>query len=166
MAETDFDVSGNGRPVRRGGRGSGVVDLRRVGVNPDFWYPVTRSRKVRRGQVIGTAFAAQPEWQAFYFYPLLSLEATLVAGMRAGVAVTAISIVVYGAQLFLHQSYGLTVSSRSIAKVARSTSVGPRMVPAPTVRPPIALKGTPPPLLHLSPARKWRGRRAMMPTPL
>src|SRR5262245_43570062 len=65
--------------------------------------------------LIGTAFAAQPEWQAFYFYPLLSLEATLVAGMRAGVAVTAISIVVYGAQLFLHLSYGEPVSSRSIA---------------------------------------------------
>lgn len=59
MAETDFDVSGNGRPVRRGDRGSGAVDLRRVGVSPDFWYPVTRSRKVRRGQVIGTAFAGE-----------------------------------------------------------------------------------------------------------
>ncbi len=59
MAETDFDVSGNGRPVRRGDRGSGVVDLRRVGMHPDFWYPVTRSRKVRRGQVIGAAFAGE-----------------------------------------------------------------------------------------------------------
>ena len=65
--------------------------------------------------LLGWAFAAQPEWQAFSFYPLLSLEATLVAGMRAGVAVTVISIVVYGLQLLVHLSYGFAVAPRSIA---------------------------------------------------
>jgi diguanylate cyclase (GGDEF)-like protein len=63
----------------------------------------------------GTAFAAEPEWMAFYFYPLLSLEATVVGGMGAGVAVTAASIAVYGAQLLIHLSYGNVATSRSIA---------------------------------------------------
>ncbi len=63
----------------------------------------------------GTAFAAEPEWMAFYFYPLLSLEATVVGGMGAGVAVTVASIVVYGMQLVLHLSYGNTTPPRSIA---------------------------------------------------
>ena len=65
--------------------------------------------------LIGTAFAAQQDWQAFYFYPLLSLEATIVAGMRAGIAVTVVSILVFGAQLFLHLSYGATMPPRAIA---------------------------------------------------
>ncbi len=63
----------------------------------------------------GTAFAAEAEWMAFYFYPLLSLEATVVGGMGAGVLVTATSIVAYGLQLVLHLSYGHVSSSRSIA---------------------------------------------------
>jgi diguanylate cyclase (GGDEF)-like protein len=63
----------------------------------------------------GTAFAAEAEWMAFYFYPLLSLEATVVGGMGAGVAVTAASIVAYGLQLLIHLSYGHAASSRSIA---------------------------------------------------
>ncbi|PWE10533.1 Rieske (2Fe-2S) protein [Streptomyces sp. BSE7F] len=36
-----------------------MTDLRRVGVNPDFWYPVAVSRRLRPGRVLGTAFAGE-----------------------------------------------------------------------------------------------------------
>ncbi|MEU9731482.1 aromatic ring-hydroxylating dioxygenase subunit alpha [Streptomyces sp. NPDC048002] len=36
-----------------------MVDLRRVGANPDFWYPVALSRRVRAGRVVGAAFAGE-----------------------------------------------------------------------------------------------------------
>ncbi|MFE7954522.1 Rieske 2Fe-2S domain-containing protein [Streptomyces sp. NPDC057413] len=38
---------------------SGDVDLRRVGLHPDFWYPVALSRRVRTGRVRATTFAGQ-----------------------------------------------------------------------------------------------------------
>jgi len=34
-------------------------DLRRVGIHPDFWYPVATSRQVRRGTVTAASFAGQ-----------------------------------------------------------------------------------------------------------
>ncbi|WP_432138145.1 Rieske 2Fe-2S domain-containing protein [Streptomyces sp. bgisy154] len=37
----------------------GTADLRRVGANPDYWYPVALSRRVRRGRVVATAFAGE-----------------------------------------------------------------------------------------------------------
>lgn len=36
-----------------------MTDLRRVGANPDFWYPVAVSRRLRPGRVSGTAFAGE-----------------------------------------------------------------------------------------------------------
>ncbi|MEU3282633.1 aromatic ring-hydroxylating dioxygenase subunit alpha [Streptomyces antibioticus] len=36
-----------------------MIDLRRVGANPDFWYPVAVSRRLRPGRVVGTAFAGE-----------------------------------------------------------------------------------------------------------
>ncbi|WP_279328446.1 aromatic ring-hydroxylating dioxygenase subunit alpha [Streptomyces sp. OS603R] len=36
-----------------------MMDLRRVGTNPDFWYPVAVSRRLRPGRVLGTAFAGE-----------------------------------------------------------------------------------------------------------
>ncbi|RMI88570.1 Rieske (2Fe-2S) protein [Streptomyces sp. ZS0098] len=39
--------------------GFGMMDLRRVGTNPDFWYPVAVSRRLRPGRVLGTAFAGE-----------------------------------------------------------------------------------------------------------
>ncbi|MBU5948238.1 aromatic ring-hydroxylating dioxygenase subunit alpha [Streptomyces sp. PAM3C] len=36
-----------------------MTDLRRVGTNPDFWYPVAVSRRLRPGRVLGTAFAGE-----------------------------------------------------------------------------------------------------------
>jgi diguanylate cyclase (GGDEF)-like protein len=55
--------------------------------------------------LVGTAFAADTSWVGFYFYPLLSLEATLVAGLVAGAAVTAISLAAYLIQLALHLTF-------------------------------------------------------------
>ncbi|MBJ6636141.1 aromatic ring-hydroxylating dioxygenase subunit alpha [Streptomyces sp. I5] len=36
-----------------------MMDLRRVGTNPDFWYPVAVSRRLGPGRVLGTAFAGE-----------------------------------------------------------------------------------------------------------
>jgi phenylpropionate dioxygenase-like ring-hydroxylating dioxygenase large terminal subunit len=35
-------------------------DLRRVGVHPDYWYPVAWSREVKRGKAHGVRFAGEP----------------------------------------------------------------------------------------------------------
>lgn len=51
--------TGSGRPSRDPAPGTAVTDLRRVGANPDFWYPVARSRSVRRGRVRATCFAGE-----------------------------------------------------------------------------------------------------------
>ncbi|WP_149182541.1 aromatic ring-hydroxylating dioxygenase subunit alpha [Streptomyces sp. TRM49041] len=67
MAETDSDGAGiladgaarSGQPSRHRGPRSGVADLRRVGANPDYWYPVARSGSLRVGRVLGTAFAGE-----------------------------------------------------------------------------------------------------------
>jgi renierapurpurin 18,18'-hydroxylase len=58
---TGTGSDGTGRARRPGHRdaGSGPVDLRRVGANPDFWYPVALSRRVRHGRVLATAFAGE-----------------------------------------------------------------------------------------------------------
>jgi phenylpropionate dioxygenase-like ring-hydroxylating dioxygenase large terminal subunit len=36
------------------------TDLRRVGIHPDFWYPVARSESLRRGRALPVAFAGEP----------------------------------------------------------------------------------------------------------
>lgn len=51
MKETDADA------VRAGL--SGAVDLRRVGADPDYWYPVALSREVRVGKVVAAVFAGE-----------------------------------------------------------------------------------------------------------
>ncbi|MFD3503872.1 Rieske 2Fe-2S domain-containing protein [Streptomyces sp. NPDC058676] len=56
---TDADGSGNGPPLGYRDPRTAVDDLRRVGANPDFWYPLALSRGVRSGRVIGTAFAGE-----------------------------------------------------------------------------------------------------------
>jgi phenylpropionate dioxygenase-like ring-hydroxylating dioxygenase large terminal subunit len=35
-------------------------DLRRIGLHPDFWYPVARSRNLRRGKTLAVQFAGKP----------------------------------------------------------------------------------------------------------
>jgi renierapurpurin 18,18'-hydroxylase len=41
------------------GRSAQPADLRRVGIDPDFWYPVVQSRKVAAGQVVAASFAGR-----------------------------------------------------------------------------------------------------------
>ncbi|MCT4353956.1 aromatic ring-hydroxylating dioxygenase subunit alpha [Streptomyces sp. Je 1-79] len=36
-----------------------VPDLRRIGIHPDFWYPVARSRDVRKGKTFAAVFAGE-----------------------------------------------------------------------------------------------------------
>ena len=36
------------------------ADLRRTGLNPDFWYPVARSKSLKPGKVLGVHFAGDP----------------------------------------------------------------------------------------------------------
>jgi len=40
-------------------RSGTVADLRRVGINPDFWYPVARSRSVRKEKTFAATFAGE-----------------------------------------------------------------------------------------------------------
>ncbi|MFG1808349.1 Rieske 2Fe-2S domain-containing protein [Streptomyces sp. NPDC049040] len=52
--------NGGGRPAEHGHLDAmGLRDLRRVGLNPDFWHPVAVSGSVRRGKAFATAFAGQ-----------------------------------------------------------------------------------------------------------
>ncbi|MFD0319029.1 Rieske 2Fe-2S domain-containing protein [Streptomyces flavalbus] len=66
MPEAEFDGAagavtdaGSGRPSARREPESGAADLRRVGLNPDHWYPLARSRSVRRGRVRAAVFAGE-----------------------------------------------------------------------------------------------------------
>jgi renierapurpurin 18,18'-hydroxylase len=47
-------------PVRNGRIATGeIADLRRVGINPDFWYPVAESGSVRKEKTFAARFAGQ-----------------------------------------------------------------------------------------------------------
>ncbi|MEU3252338.1 aromatic ring-hydroxylating dioxygenase subunit alpha [Streptomyces sp. NPDC006997] len=66
MAETEPDGAagtvtdaGSGRPAPRRDPESGAADLRRVGLDPDHWYPLARSRSVRHGRVRAAVFAGE-----------------------------------------------------------------------------------------------------------
>jgi renierapurpurin 18,18'-hydroxylase len=41
-------------------RQSKPIDLRRTGIDPDFWYPVARSRNLKRGKTLAVHFAGDP----------------------------------------------------------------------------------------------------------
>ncbi|MFC9617991.1 Rieske 2Fe-2S domain-containing protein [Streptomyces sp. NPDC056938] len=45
------------RPV--GERGDAVADLRRIGIDPDYWYPVAVSRAVRKERTFAAVFAGE-----------------------------------------------------------------------------------------------------------
>lgn len=75
--------------------------------------------------LIGTVFTRDVESIGYYFYPLLSLEATLVVGLWAGIVMTALSVVAYLAQLVVHVSFGHLVEPRSaIAAVSLIGATG------------------------------------------
>ncbi|MFH0518481.1 Rieske 2Fe-2S domain-containing protein [Streptomyces sp. M41] len=63
MAETDSErdapPAGARGPSGEGAPRSDTVDLRRVGANPDYWYPIALSRNIRRGRVTASAFAGE-----------------------------------------------------------------------------------------------------------
>ncbi|MFF1395728.1 Rieske 2Fe-2S domain-containing protein [Streptomyces sp. NPDC058287] len=40
-------------------RGEAVADLRRIGIDPDYWYPVAVSRAVRKGRTFAAVFAGE-----------------------------------------------------------------------------------------------------------
>lgn len=91
-------------------------------MSDDLPLPIIRRRAMLGlvGDVVainlaGTAFAADPNWLAFYFYPLIALEAALVGGPRAGAGVSAVSVLAYLAQLALHQQYGHPTEPRAVA---------------------------------------------------
>src|SRR5512142_2393747 len=45
--------------VTAGPQGDVRADLRRTGINPDFWYPVAVASKVRKGKTFAATFAGQ-----------------------------------------------------------------------------------------------------------
>jgi phenylpropionate dioxygenase-like ring-hydroxylating dioxygenase large terminal subunit len=46
--------------MQASGTHPGVADLRRVGIHPDFWYPVARSHSLKRGRALAVTFAGDP----------------------------------------------------------------------------------------------------------
>jgi diguanylate cyclase (GGDEF)-like protein len=68
--------------------------------------------------LLGTAFAADPDWLGFYFYPPLALEATLVAGPAGGVGVTVLSLLVYLAQVAGRATLGFGIDPRAVTGAA------------------------------------------------
>jgi phenylpropionate dioxygenase-like ring-hydroxylating dioxygenase large terminal subunit len=62
MTETDEAgalTAGAAWPAAHRDPSTGTVDLRRVGANPDYWYPVALSKNVRRERAFATAFAGE-----------------------------------------------------------------------------------------------------------
>jgi renierapurpurin 18,18'-hydroxylase len=51
--------SASGGDQLQHGRSGAIADLRRTGINPDFWYPVAVSGSVRSGQTFAATFAGE-----------------------------------------------------------------------------------------------------------
>jgi phenylpropionate dioxygenase-like ring-hydroxylating dioxygenase large terminal subunit len=47
-------------PLRRGDAQPESRDLRKVGLDPDFWYPLAMSRRLKAGKSLGVSFAGEP----------------------------------------------------------------------------------------------------------
>jgi diguanylate cyclase (GGDEF)-like protein len=78
------------------------------------WSRLFLAADVTAMYVMGTAFTPDASWLAFSFYPLVTLEATLIVGTAGGLAITLLSMLVYLAQVTLHISFGNPVSEREI----------------------------------------------------
>ncbi len=37
-----------------------AADIRKTGIDPNFWYPIARSKEVKKGKTFGTTFAGEP----------------------------------------------------------------------------------------------------------
>ncbi|WP_097943790.1 aromatic ring-hydroxylating oxygenase subunit alpha [Streptomyces sp. ms115] len=59
MTENRSDQIARGRPGEDPGAAPAPPDLRRIGANPDFWYPVALSRSVRKEGVAAAVFAGE-----------------------------------------------------------------------------------------------------------
>jgi renierapurpurin 18,18'-hydroxylase len=57
-----MDSTTRGYPfgVRQGAEPAAGADLRKVGIDPEHWYPLLRSRALRRGKAVGVSFAGEP----------------------------------------------------------------------------------------------------------
>jgi phenylpropionate dioxygenase-like ring-hydroxylating dioxygenase large terminal subunit len=54
------DTDGELYLMNHNNRTAEATDLRKIGINRDFWYPIASSRDLRAGKVIGTNFAGDP----------------------------------------------------------------------------------------------------------
>ncbi|MEU4920037.1 aromatic ring-hydroxylating dioxygenase subunit alpha [Streptomyces parvus] len=59
MTENRSDRIARGRPGEGPGPAPAPPDLRRIGANPDFWYPVALSRSLRKEGVAAAVFAGE-----------------------------------------------------------------------------------------------------------
>jgi len=59
MTDIESAKTGSDRPLGNRDPNSGPADLRRIGANPDHWYPVALSRSVRSGRVFAAVFAGE-----------------------------------------------------------------------------------------------------------
>jgi hypothetical protein len=44
----------------RSGQTTPTADLRKTGIHPDYWYPLARSRDLKKGKMLGVSFAGDP----------------------------------------------------------------------------------------------------------
>jgi renierapurpurin 18,18'-hydroxylase len=58
--QADSPVTGNAHTPDKDANGAPVRDLRRVGIHPDYWYPLAWSHEVKRGKTHGVTFAGEP----------------------------------------------------------------------------------------------------------
>ena len=47
-------------PPSRSGQTIPTSDLRKTGIHPDYWYPLARSRDLKKGKMLGVSFAGDP----------------------------------------------------------------------------------------------------------
>lgn len=59
-AQTQAPATGNAGAPNQAAPDAPVRDLRRVGIHPDYWYPLAWSHEVKRGKTHGVTFAGEP----------------------------------------------------------------------------------------------------------
>ncbi|RKF30668.1 aromatic ring-hydroxylating dioxygenase subunit alpha [Paraburkholderia fungorum] len=59
-AQTNAPADGNAGAPNQATHDAPVRDLRRVGIHPDYWYPLAWSHEVKRGKTHGVTFAGEP----------------------------------------------------------------------------------------------------------
>jgi phenylpropionate dioxygenase-like ring-hydroxylating dioxygenase large terminal subunit len=59
-AQTNAPTAANAHAPDQAANSAPVRDLRRVGIHPDYWYPLAWSHEVKRGKTHGVTFAGEP----------------------------------------------------------------------------------------------------------